>query len=704
MTQSPLLTALLWIARHHGVDAIAQTVLNGLPVQADTLSSQYLERASHNAGLTLFRKPINETILKKQPLGELCPTSCLPCLAWLEECPVIVVHIDECSVKYHLPEQNMALQSLELDAFVQRINNELVFFSRAKIDDDRDPQYPPHWQNHWFWSAILQGRRIYREILLASLLVNFLALTIPLFVRLIYDQVIPGMALTTLNTLTIGVVIVITFELACRQLRTRFIDMAAKKTDLLMSSQLFAKIMGVRMSSISPAVGAFARKIQDFESIREFMTSTTLTALVDLPFAILFLVVIGLMGGSLVWVPLLIILTMLTLSLAVQPRLRLSIEESERLASRKHSDLIETITGLESLRLAGAQSRFQQRWEQAIGHMATWGLKTRAITGSVTAVAVWLQQLATVGIVYFGVAAIHADRMNMGALIAMMMLSGRAIAPFMQLALLGTKYHQALTAFRMIDQLMHAPDEQEANASYRTIEHINGDININRVSFVYPDRVMPVLADLSVCIKQGEKVAIVGRSGSGKSTLARLLAALYLPTQGQIFLDNIAMTDIHPATLRARVGFLPQDPWLFHGSVMENITMGTTGFSNEQVLSTARSCGVTLFTGDSLAALQCPVGEGGRQLSGGQRRAVALARAMLMQPDVLVLDEPTAHMDSLMDARVQETLRCLPEQTTLVVITHRSSLLSVVSRMVMLEGGKVTCDQPVSLQLKESQA
>ncbi len=213
MTQSPLLTALLWIARHHGVDAIAQTVLNGLPVQADTLSSQYLERASHNAGLTLFRKPINETILKKQPLGELCPTSCLPCLAWLEECPVIVVHIDECSVKYHLPEQNMALQSLELDAFVQRINNELVFFSRAKIDDDRDPQYPPHWQNHWFWSAILQGRRIYREILLASLLVNFLALTIPLFVRLIYDQVIPGMALTTLNTLTIGVVIVITFEL-----------------------------------------------------------------------------------------------------------------------------------------------------------------------------------------------------------------------------------------------------------------------------------------------------------------------------------------------------------------------------------------------------------------------------------------------------------------------------------------------------------
>ena len=697
MTQSPLLISLLWISRHHGVDAIAQTVLNGLPAQADTFSAKHLEHAAHNAGLALFRKSINEAILKKQPLDELCPVPCLPCLAWHGECPIVIVSIDKYRVKFRLPEQNMALQSLNLDVFIQRLNNELIFFSRANITDDRDPQYRPHWQNHWFWGAILQGRRIYREILLVSLLVNFFALTIPLFVRLIYDQVVPGMALNTLSTLTFGVVIVITFELVCRQLRTRFIDLAAKKTDLLMSSQLFAKIMGVRLSSISPAVGAFARKIQDFESIRDFMTSTTLTALVDLPFAMLFLLVIGLMGGSLIWIPLLVVITMLVISLAVQPRLRLSIEESERLASRKHSDLIETITGLESLRLAGAQSRFQQRWEQAIGHMASWGLKTRSITGSVTAVAVWLQQLTTVGIVYFGVIAIHAERMNMGALIAIMMLSGRAIAPFMQLALLGTKYHQALTAFRMIDQLMQSPNEQATNACYRTLDSIKGDIDLKRVSFVYPNRVMPVLEDLTLSIKQGEKVAIVGRSGSGKSTFARLLASLYLPTQGHIILDSIPITDIHPNTLRSKVGFLPQDPWLFHGSIIENITMGATGFSSEQVLNVARSCGVTLFTGDSVTALQCPTGEGGRQLSGGQRRSVALARAMLMEPDVLVLDEPTAHMDSLMDAQVQETLKNLPSNKTLIVITHRRSLMSVVSRMVMLDGGKVVSDQPVTL-------
>ena len=503
------------------------------------------------------------------------------------------------------------------------------------------------------------------------------------------------MALTTLNALAIGVVIVITFELICRQLRTRFIDIAAKKSDLLVSSQLFAKIMGIRMSSAPASVGSFARQVQDFEAIREFMTSTTLTALVDLPFALLFLVVIGLMGGQMVLIPILVIVLMSLISMAVQPPLRQSIEESERLSARKHGDLVEGITGLESLRLAGAQSRFQQRWEQATGHMATWGLKTRSITGNVTALAIWLQQLTTVAIVYFGVMAISSGQMNMGALIAIMMLSGRAIAPFMQLALLGTRYHQARTAFMVINQLMSAPDEQNKKTVYRTIKKFDGNIEISQLSFIYPGSGVPALSDISVSISSGERVAVVGRSGSGKSTLARILAALYMPDQGQLFLDEVAMCDIHPATLRARVGFLAQDPWLFHGSVMDNITMGATSFSDDELLVTARNCGVTLFTGDSLAALEYPVGEGGRQLSGGQRRAVALARAMLSSPDILILDEPSAHMDSLMDARVQKTLKSLPNHITLVIITHRSSLLSVVDRVVMLDGGRLVSDQPV---------
>ncbi len=589
----------------------------------------------------------------------------------------------------------MKLDRLSPDLFLEGMESSILFFSLARIQDSRDPNFPPDWRNHWFWGSLLEGRRIYREVLLASLLINLFALAVPLFVRLIYDRVIPGMALTTLNTLTTGVLVVITFEMVCRQLRTRFIDIAAKKSDLLMSSQLFAKIMGVRMSSIPAAVGSFARQVQDFEAIREFMTSTTLTALVDLPFAILFLVVIGLMGGQLVWIPILAIIVMSFISLAVQPRLRQSIEESERLSARKHGDLVESITGLESLRLAGAQSRFQQRWEQATGHMATWALRTRTITGNVTAIATWLQQLATVATVYFGVIFISTGNMNMGALIAIMMLSGRAVAPFMQLALLGTRYYQARSAFMVINQLMCAPEEQTQNALYRTVKGLHGNIELKQLSFSYPDSVTPALTDISVSISSGERVAVVGRSGSGKSTFARILAALYLPDQGQVLLDDIVLGDIHPSTLRAKVGFLAQDPWLFHGSVLDNITLGGGCFCEDELLAIARDCGVTLFTGDSLAALEYPVGEGGRQLSGGQRRAVALARAMLSKPNVLILDEPSAHMDSLMDARVQKTLKSLPKHITLIIITHRSSLLSVVDRVLMLDGGRLVSDQPV---------
>nr|WP_274520553.1 type I secretion system permease/ATPase [Endozoicomonas atrinae] len=590
---------------------------------------------------------------------------------------------------------DMKLDRLSPDLFLEGMESSILFFSLARIQDSRDPNFPPDWRNHWFWGSLLEGRRIYREVLLASLLINLFALAVPLFVRLIYDRVIPGMALTTLNTLTTGVLVVITFEMVCRQLRTRFIDIAAKKSDLLMSSQLFAKIMGVRMSSIPAAVGSFARQVQDFEAIREFMTSTTLTALVDLPFAILFLVVIGLMGGQLVWIPILAIIVMSFISLAVQPRLRQSIEESERLSARKHGDLVESITGLESLRLAGAQSRFQQRWEQATGHMATWALRTRTITGNVTAIATWLQQLATVATVYFGVIFISTGNMNMGALIAIMMLSGRAVAPFMQLALLGTRYYQARSAFMVINQLMCAPEEQTQNALYRTVKGLHGNIELKQLSFSYPDSVTPALTDISVSISSGERVAVVGRSGSGKSTFARILAALYLPDQGQVLLDDIVLGDIHPSTLRAKVGFLAQDPWLFHGSVLDNITLGGGCFCEDELLAIARDCGVTLFTGDSLAALEYPVGEGGRQLSGGQRRAVALARAMLSKPNVLILDEPSAHMDSLMDARVQKTLKSLPKHITLIIITHRSSLLSVVDRVLMLDGGRLVSDQPV---------
>ena len=630
------------------------------------------------------------------------PATCLPCLAWLDDQPVILIRIAAEWVEYVSFADEAEKNVLSADQFQSRSRQYVYLLSSELADDDRDPDFEPYWHQHWLWGSLLEAKKVYREIVLVSLLINMFALAVPLFVRLIYDRVIPGMAMTTLNTLTLGIFLVIGFELICRQLRTRFIDLAAKKADLLVSGRIFAKVMSMRMESRPEAVGAFARQVQDFETIREFLTSTTLTSLVDLPFALIFLLVIGLMGGELVWIPIITIVFVVLISLLIQPALRRTIEESEKLSARKNGDLVESLTGMESLRLAGAQWYFQKRWEQAIGHMATWNLKTRRITGGISVVAVWVQQITTIAVVYFGVLAISSSAINLGALIAVMMLAGRAIAPFMQLALLSTRYHQAKTSYHVIDRLMSAPDEQKKNHPYRKLDSLSGVIDCNQLSYTYPGASFAAINEFSVGVESGEKLAIVGRSGSGKSTLAKILAALCFPDEGLVLFDGIDQGDIHPSFLRQNIGFLSQEPWLFHGTVRENITLGSAEVDEGILMGVARSAGVTTFTGESLASLDYPVGEGGRKLSGGQKRSVALARALLRQPKILILDEPTVYMDSFLEERVRQTLLNLPASTTLLLMTHKRSLLSAVDRVIVLDEGKAVSDRAVKEILGDS--
>ena len=687
MTVSPILSCLIWLTEFYGAKVSVDKILCGLPSNAAELGLDLLERAAENANLDHYKKTLSTNLEPDQ--------ASFPFLVVNNGNPLLITGVLGSIATVIRPYESRSSETMEWrELFVN--HKSVVYFFALKSPLDHRHHDEQGLEHHWFWGALLSGWKIYREVLLASLLVNLFALAVPLFVRLIYDRVIPGMAMTTLNTLAVGVLLVVTFELFCRQLRTRFIDVAAKKTDLLMSSQLFAKVMNVDLSSVPPVAGAFARQVQNFESIREFLTSTTLTVMVEIPFAILFLAVIGVIGSTILWIPIVVILLMITLSIAIQPALRRSIQQGEKLAIQKQGDLVECISGLESLRLAGGQSYFQKRWEQATGMMATCGLKTRGITGNISGLSVWLQQLTTIGILYFGVRSIQSSSINMGALIAIMMLSGRAVAPFMQLSLLGARYWQAKSAYTNINGLMLAPEETRRRQTEYPIAQLRGGIVFDKVSFTYPCGFSAVIKDVSFAIKPGEKVAIVGRSGSGKSTLARLLAALYLPDSGQILVDGINLCDIHPAALRRRIGFLAQEPWLFNGAVMSNIAMGITDKAEKHILEVAKKSGVTMFTGDAVAGLECQVGEGGQRLSGGQRRSVALARALVNSPDILVLDEPSAHMDSIMDNRVQQTLRELPGHVALLVITHRSSLLSIVDRVLMLEDGQLISDQTVT--------
>jgi ATP-binding cassette subfamily C protein LapB len=546
-----------------------------------------------------------------------------------------------------------------------------------------------------------QSKRIYRDVLIASLLINLFAVAAPLFTRLVYDKVVPNLAFETLWVLASGIFVVFLFDFILKSLRNYFIDVAGKKSDILISSKLFSKVMGIRMESKPPSVGAFARHLQEFESIREFFTSATVSALIDLPFAILFLVIIWLMAGDLVYVPMVGVVILIVHSLLIQGPLRRSIEEGSRLASQKYANLIESLAGLETVKMLSAQSQFQYRWEEAVAHMANWNIKSRRITDSIQNAAGFVQQSSNVGMIILGVYLIAEGELTMGGLIAATMLSGRAIGPLVQLSLLSTRYNQAKSSMTIINQVMEMPDEQEEGKRYIHRPIIQGKIEIDRVTFHYPDSPVASIRNISLTINPGEKVAIIGRIGSGKTTLERLIMGLYKPTEGHVRIDDTDIAQLHHVDVRRNIGCVPQDSNLFFGSIRDNITLGRPLTDDRDVLDAANRAGVTAFTQSDPAGLERQVGEGGAMLSGGQRQAVTIARAFLGRPPVLLMDEPTSAMDNRSEMHIKHQLSQLKPSETLILITHKTSMLDIVDRVIVMEKGSIIADGPKAQVLND---
>ncbi len=504
--------------------------------------------------------------------------------------------------------------------------------------------------------------------------------------------------------LAIGVSLVFTFDIIIRQLRSYFIDIAGKKSDLLLSAKIFSKVMGIRMESRPNSTGAFARHLQEFESIREFFTSATVSALIDLPFAFLFLLVIWIFAGLLAIVPLIAIICMAVYSLYIQAPLRQSIEESSRLSSQKYATVIEAIAGLESVKIHNAEGQFQHRWEQAVSHMANSGIITRKITNMVSGLANYVQQMTTVALIVLGVYQISEGNLTMGGMIAAVMLAGRAIGPLIQLSVLSTRYNQAKSALLLLENIMQSPSEREEDKHYLDYDRLTGRIDLDDVSFSYPGSEQSALKQLTLRIRPGEKIAIIGRIGAGKTTLEKLILGLYKPLSGSVRLDGFELSQLHPSTIRDNIGCVPQDFTLFYGSIRQNIQLGHPHSTDAQILRAAQRAGVSQFTNHDPNGLERQVGEGGRNLSGGQRQSIALARALLLDPPILILDEPTANMDNRSESLVKRELASLPAETTMLLITHRTSMLDIVDRIIVIEQGMVVADGPrdhVLQQLKE---
>lgn len=561
--------------------------------------------------------------------------------------------------------------------------------SDAAAGDDRDaPGAGRH--GHWFWGPVLRSRWVYAQVALAAFLVNVFAVASSVFSMIVYDKVIPNNAIDTLTALLIGVSVIFISDFVIRTLRGYFLDLASAKADAAIADALFEQILDARLQSRRGSTGALASTLREFESIRDFLTSATLTTFIDVPFAVLFLFIIFLIGGPIAWVPLAAIPVMLLAGLAVQPKLRQLTQQGQEDGHHKQAILVETLSGLETIKTLGAGAQMRRRWQDAVTHQSQVGLKSRMLAQVAANVASMSQQFVQVAVVTVGALLVQNGQLGFGAIIACTILAGRAIAPMAQITQLLTRMNQTLVSYRSLDALMSQEREHRHGQVFMARPEFKGAIEFRNVTFSYPGASRATLQDVSFQIHPGERVAIVGKVGSGKTTIAKLVLGLYKPDSGAVLLDGVDVRQIDPADLRGALGVVLQDVWLLGGTIKQNIALGGHFPSDGEILRAAQVAGVDEFVRQHPEGYGLRLGERGEGLSGGQRQAVAVARALLGRPAILLFDEATSAMDIGAETQLLQRLQQELDGRTFVTITHKSSMLQLVNKIIVLDQGRVT--------------
>ena len=696
LTSDPLLDSLVLLTEHFGNPCSPDALIAGLPLNNINLSPELLPQAALRAGLTakLVRKGLNEL-----------PSMLLPCILLLKDKKALILQkldIESNKVTVSLPETGgeefLTIEELE--------SLYLGYCFLIKQQYRGDKNFDVHINNfdeHWLWQKVKNVSPIYRDVIIASVIINIFALVMPLFVMNVYDKVIPNLAFESLWVLAIGAFIAYIFDFILKQLRSYLIDVAGKKIDIEISSKLFAKVIGIPLEKRAASVGGVAKQLSEFDSVRDFLSSATITALVDLPFALLFMFCIWLVAGDLVLFPILASVLIISVTLLKQTKLKQAIEEGSKYSSLRHGHLIECLSSLESIKANGAEGIVQNSWQQMVGHSASWLLKSKVISNSVLNFSSFIVQASVVGVVVLGVYRVSDNIISMGGIIAAVMLASRAISPIAKLAGLMLRSNQTISALRQLDALMAFEGEFEDKAHLISKTSLSGNINAERIRFKYPNAEKTSLFEMSLNIKQGERIAIVGHNGSGKTTLAKLLLGLYQPSEGVIQFDGLNHHQIHPSDLRRNIGYVPQDITLFHGTIRDNILFGTRQVTEYQLLRAVRLSGVNAFTNNETQGLDQQVGENGNALSRGQRQSIALARAILNDPQILLFDEPTASLDARAEKQFIKAINTTSQDKTLLLITHKMDLLKMVDRIIVLDSGQLLIDGPkesVLAQLK----
>ncbi len=683
----PLLTCLAQVFSLLGKPVSTETLKAGLPHDSGPISPTACIRSAEQAGMSA--KIVHRPAIKK--ISQLT----LPCILLLEDQNACVLQrIDGEKALVSFPESGESGKEIALAEVQKNYSGYAIFVQLQGRLDPRASDLQLLDTKKWFWGTIFKFWPIYRHVLLASLMVNVLAVASPLFVMNVYDRVVPNNAIDTLWVLATGVSLAFFFDFILRNLRGYFVDVAGRNADSIIASKLMQQLMGIRLDHKPESTGSLANNLREFETLREFFSSTTLLAIVDLPFIAIFIGIIAYIAGPLAMIPAIAVPIVVLVGLAIQIPFQKVVEASYKEATQKNALLVEIISGLEAIKTSLADGQMQKRWEQVVGMSARSSARARALATFSLSFSQLSAQMVTVGIIVWGVYLIGAGELTMGGLIACSILVGRAMAPLGAIAAMLTRLQQSRMAMKSLDLLMKIPNERNPEQDYMRHQQLPSSIQFEDVSFQYPAAENLSLHTINLQISPGEKVGIIGRVGSGKSTLSRLILGLYEPQQGKVKVGGVDIRQLDIADLRRKIGYVAQDGFLFYGSVRDNIALGQPFADDRSIFRAATTSGAADFIRTHPAGFGMQVGERGQQLSGGQRQSVAIARTLLQDPDILVFDEPTNSMDNATEAVFRQRLKEDAKDKTLIMITHRHSMLDLIDRLIILDNGRIIADGP----------
>jgi len=684
-----LILALAHLFKLHGKSVSVDKLLTSLPQTepGTSLHPSACLRAARAVGLhckTMYRPNIDD-------ISRLN----LPCILLLrKDNACLLVGMDATHVELIFPENEAETRRVSKeDLATEYIGYAIYARPEAKLDK-RASEIRLLKGKRWFWDTLFHFMPIYRHVLLGSFVVNMFALAGPLFAMNVFDRVVPNNATETLWVLAIGVGITYLFDFLLRNLRSHFVDIAGQNADVVLASRLMQQLLHMRLDARPDSTGAMANNLREFESLREFFGSSTLLTLVDLPFLVVFLCIVAFIGGPIVIIPLTAVPIVILVGIYMQFPLQRLTEQGFKENMQKNALLVEIINGLETVKTCRAEGQMQHTWEKVVAMNSVSNRHTKSMASLSMTVSLLATQFVSVGVIIWGVYLISDGSLTMGGLIGCNMLASRAMAPLSQIATMLNRLQHSRMSLKSLDMLMEMPTERSGEDSFVEFGHLEHALTLEDLSFKYPKSERFAMQNVNMHIAPGEKVGIIGRMGSGKTTLGRLSLGLYQPTEGAVKLGGVDIRQLDPAILRSRIGYVSQDNYLFYGTVRENIAFGRTNVDDRMILRAATIAGVTDFIRAHPAGFGMMVGERGMSLSGGQRQAVAIARALLHDPDILILDEPSSNMDNSSEAALKRRLAQSVGGKTLLLVTHRLSMLDLVDRLIIMDAGHVVADGP----------